>query len=94
MGLIKNNITQKDFARIWNTLLSKVRALVKDVNSLPVIVFSFDRSNEDLEKWAFVMERLNSDEEFLHEMKARIGTTVELKVECWDSVVIKAYQYD
>lgn len=89
-ALVKNKISQHDFSRMWNTLLSKVRAMVRTVKNLPVTVISFDRSCEEIEKWLFVMERLNSDKEFHNEMKTRIGVVVELKADCWDYAVITA----
>lgn len=88
-ALVKNKISQHDFSRMWNTLLSKVRAMVRTVKCLPVTVISFDRSCEEIEKWLFVMERLNSDKEFHNEMKTLIGVVVELKAEYWSSVEIK-----
>lgn len=86
---INNTISQHDFARIWNTLLSKVRAMVRTVKCLPVTVLSLDQSCDDIQKWLFVADRLNSDKEFCDEMKNRIGAIVELKAEYWSSVEIK-----
>lgn len=83
-------ISQHEFARIWNTLLSKVRSMVRTVKNLPVTVVSFGRSCEEVDKWLFVTERLNSDKEFCDEMKTRIGVIVELKADYWDSVAITA----
>lgn len=87
---IKKTISQHDFARIWNTLLSKVRAMVRTVKCLPCTVLSLDQSCDDIQKWLFVADRLNSDKEFCDEMKNRIGVIVELKAEYWDSVAITA----
>lgn len=86
----KKTIDQHDFARIWNAMLCKIRSMVLTVKCLPVTVVSFEQSSEDVEKWLFVMERLNSDKEFCEEMKSRIGAVVELKAEYWDSVAITA----
>lgn len=82
-------ISQREFARIWNMLLSKIRKEVKRKDNLPSIILTMDKTDSMVHNTLFVMERLDADIEFKTEMRNRFGVDVMLTYEQWNNFIIK-----
>lgn len=59
----KKIISLHDFARTWNSFLSKV-CHGADGKIPPATIISFNQPCKKVEKWLFVMKRLNSNKDF------------------------------
>lgn len=89
-GNKKPTISQREFARLWNLLLTKVRLVAKDANKFPATILTMDQNDEHVDDTLFVVERLSSDHEFIEEMTERTGSLISLVVEKWGGITIQA----
>ncbi|MST76868.1 hypothetical protein FYJ72_04010 [Prevotella copri] len=89
-GNKKPTISQREFARLWNLLLTKVRLVAKDANNFPATILTMDQNDEHVDDTLFVVERLSSDHEFIEEMTERTGSLISLVIEKWGGITIQA----
>lgn len=89
-GNKKPTISPREFARLWNMLLTKVRMVAKNANNFPATILTMEQNDAQIANTLFVVDRLSSDPEFIEEMTERTGSLVSLVVEKWGGITIQA----
>ena len=89
-GKKKPTISPREFARLWNMLLTKVRVVAKNANNFPATILTMEQNDAQIANTLFVVDRLSSDPEFNEEMINRLGVKVNLIIEKWGGITVKA----
>ena len=89
-GNKKPTISQREFARLWTMLLTKVRMVAKNANNFPATILTMEQNDAQIANTLFVVDRLSSDPEFNEEMINRLGVKVNLIIEKWGGITVKA----
>lgn len=89
-GKKKPTISPREFARLWNMLLTKVRMVAKNANIFPATILTMEQNDAQIANTLFVVDRLSSDPEFNEEMTNRLGVKVNLIIEKWGGITVKA----
>ena len=89
-GKKKPTISPREFARLWNMLLTKVRAVATNANNFPATILTMEQNDAQIANTLFVVDRLSSDPEFNDEMTNRLGVKINLIIEKWGGITVKA----
>ncbi len=77
-----SSLSPKEFTRLWNLLLKKSKTAIAHGTDLPKTVLAFEDEKGLYEKLSFVVDRVNTDSDFIQELNMYTREKVCFSIVC------------